>query len=299
MNKRPDPAPVVVGVDGSVSARDALDWAVAEAAARARPLSVVHACPPPIDSGPLGPLPQLAPRTGTTGVLLAAARRARLVAPEVEVTTRLVFAGPTPAILAQRAELIVVGSRGLGGVRGALAGSVSVAVCAHATCPVVVVPPLRAVAPGPSRARVVVGVDGSDLSRSAIGFALRAAAQRGVGLTALHGWTPRPPADIDGLGDDWAASEAAERHTLDNALGRWRHRFPAVDIRPKLVADDPGHALAVESAGAVLVVVGSRGRGCMTGVLFGSVSHAVLRDAHSPIAVVRPQPAKAGRARAA
>lgn len=299
MSERSDPAPVVVGVDGSESGRDALDWAVAEAATRLRPLWIVHACPAPVDSGPLGPVPSLVPCTGTSDVLREAARRAQLIAPEVEVTTRLVLGGPVPAILGQRAGLIVLGSRGQRGVRRALAGSVGVAVSAHAQCPVVVVPPLHQVASGPSRTQVVVGVDGSDLSSPAIGFALHAAAQRGVGLTALHAWTPRPPADIGALSDDWIASQVAERRALDSALAQWRLRFPAVDIRPKLVCGDPAHWLAAESAGAALLVVGSRGRGCMTGVLFGSVSQVVLHAARCPIAVVRPQAVKAGRTRAA
>lgn len=302
MSTRGDPAPVIVGVDGSASARDALDWAVAEAAARAHPLWVVHACPPPAEQSPLGPVLSFGAHAGTEGgadILQEAARRARVVAPEVEVTTRLVHAGPVPALLAQRAELIVVGSRGLSGVRGALAGSVSVAVCARAARPVVVVPQLREATPGRSTARVVVGVDGSDLSSPAIGFALGAALQRGIRLTALHAWTPWPPADIHGPGDDWAASQAAERRRLDNALARWSERFPTVAITPKLVHDDPAHALAVESTGAALTVVGSRGRGCMTGTLFGSVSQTVLRQAHGPVAVVRPHTVTARPARAA
>lgn len=299
MDKRSDPAPVVVGVDGSGSGRDALDWAVAEAAARSRLLWMVHACPPPLDSGLLGVVPYVGPHLDTEGVLGQAARRAHLIAPEVEVVTRLVFGGAVPAILGERAELVVVGSPGTSGVRGALAGSVPVAVSAHARCPVVVVPALREVAPGPSRARVVVGVDGSDLSSTAIGFALRAAAQRGVGLTALHAWTPRPPADSTTVSDDLAAAQGAERRKLEGALARWRGWFPSVEITPKLVCDDPAHALAVESAGAALVAVGSRGRGHMTGALFGSVSQVVLRSAHCPVAVVRPQPVKAGHARAA
>lgn len=303
MSERSDPAPVVVGVDGSASGRDALDWAAAEAATRARSLWIVHACPPPVDSGPLGPMPSLVACTGTSDVLQEAARRAQLIAPEVEVTTRLVSGGPVPAILGQRADMIVLGSRGQSGVRRALAGSVSVAVSAHAQCPVVVVPPWHEVAPGPSRTQVVVGVDGSDLSSPAIGFALHAAVQRGVGLTALHAWTPRPPADIGALGDDWVASQVAshvaERRALDGALAQWRLRFPAVDITPRLVCGDPAHWLAAESAGAALLVVGSRGRGCMTGVLFGSVSQVVMHAAHCPIAVVRRLAVNAGRARAA
>lgn len=72
--------------------------------------------------------------------------------------------------------------------------------------------------------------------------------------------------------------------------GSW---FPTVHMTPKLVCDDSANALAVESAGAalVVVVVGSRGRGGMTGLIYGSVSQTVLHHAQCPVAVVRPQTA--------
>jgi nucleotide-binding universal stress UspA family protein len=298
-----EPDPVLVGVDGSRTAWDALDWAAAEAAARGCALRIVTACPPPVAPGPFGPVADVGGAGGAGGaaaeeLLREASQRARAVAPEVEVTGRTVVGGAAPALTAQPAQLVVVGTRARGRVRRALVGSVSVAVCSRAPCPVVVVPPRREVEPGPSRVRVVVGVGGPDPSAAALGVAFAAAAQRGIGLTALHAWTPQPPADVDGLGDDRDAAEAVGRHRLTAALTPWRREFPGVDVRLTLVADDPARALAAESAGAALLVVGSRGRGCLAGALFGSVGQAVLRHARCPAAVVRPTAPTTGRTRA-
>ncbi len=284
------PEPVVVGVDGSRSAWDALDWAAAEAGTRGCSLRIAHACAPLVAPNPLAVVTDVAAGVdgGSEVLLRSAARRARVIAPEVEVTSSTIVGGAARALSSQPAQLLVVGTRGLGRVRSAILGSVSIAVCSRATCPVVVVPPRHDVRPSLSRTRVVVGVDGSDLSRSAIGFALAAAAQRGIGLTALHAWIPRPADGFEGLGDDWVATAAVERHRLAAALTPWRSRFPDTDIRLKLVADEPARALASEWPGAALLVVGSRGHGCVTGILFGSVSQAVVRYARCATAVVRP-----------
>jgi nucleotide-binding universal stress UspA family protein len=282
-----EPDPVVVGVDDVRSAWDAVDWAAAEAAARGCPLGIVHACSPPVAPGPFAPVTDDAVSVGDA-LLREASECAHRIAPELEVFSRTIIGGAAPALTAMPAQLVVVGTRALGRVRSALVGSVGVAVCSRASCPVVVVPPWQDGDPGPSAARVVVGVDGSARSDPAVGVALAAAAQRGVGLTALHAWTPRPPADLGGVGDDPAATESVARYRLVSAVARWRSRYPGTDIRLRLVLDDPVHALVAESAGAALLVIGSRGRGCVTGALFGSVSHAVLRHARCPTTVVRP-----------
>lgn len=58
--------------------------------------------------------------------------------------------------------------------------------------------------------------------------------------------------------------------------------------------DRPSRALVEQSMRAQLVVVGTRGRGGVVGLLLGSISHAVLQRAHCPVAVVRPESAAAG-----
>ena len=283
---RGDHAAIVVGVDGSPSARDALDWAAAEASTMQRPLRLVHGFIWPLMGVHLGPSP-VGPADGglqaaAERVLADAETRARLCAPEVKITTELVVGAAEQALLQQThdAELVVVGSRGLGGFSGLLVGSVGVALAAHAPCPVIVVHP-RPSRP-PTARRVVVGVDGSDHSAPAIRFAFQAAARRSARLAAVRAWSP-PTSIFPEL-----VVEGAERQLLLEALETDRQRFPDVDVEVKLVGDHAGRTLVEESRNAELIVVGSRGRGGFQGLLLGSVSQAVLQHAECPVAVVRP-----------
>lgn len=287
---------IIVGVDGTDSGHDALDWAAAEAATRRIPLRIVHAYTVAPSWAALGDVSLAYDYRHLTDaadmVVEQAVSRVRCVASEVEVSTHLLRGPVAPAMLAQcgEAELIVLGSRGLGGIRSLFAGSVGANVAMHALCPVVVVRPMRPVAPGRSAARVVIGVDGTTMSERAIGFALRAAVQRGVAVTAVHAWSPRGPADLEAVTDDWSLAEAEEWRTLQGAFVQWRHRLAGAHVDLRLVTGRAQDVLIAESAGAALVVVGSRGRGGLRAALLGSVSQAVLQHAHCPVAVVRSSP---------
>jgi nucleotide-binding universal stress UspA family protein len=286
-------APVVVGVDHAGTADDAVDWAAAEAATRGCPLRIVHAFHPLLLADPYGvgsPIDILiAARTAAESVLQGYAARARGVASELDVATRLLCGSAVRALLdeAALARLLVMGRRDLHGVRALLARSVSVEVAAHASCPVVVVRPARAEHRSGAPPRVVVGVDGASMCSPALGFAFQAARQRGVPLAAVHAWAPDPPADLEAVHGPSTMAEALARRTLERALHRWHSQYPDVPVVTKLVRDDPARAVAAESRGAALVVVGSRGRGHLTGTMRGSVSQAVMRRGHSPVAVVR------------
>ena len=298
---------VVVGVDGSVSAQGALAWAAAEAASRQCPLRIVHAFSWPMIGNPLdmafvGDM-NLGLQSAAEGILIEAEAHARGLAPDIKVTANL-FIGPAAATLlneAQDADLVVVGSRGVGGFRGLLVGSVSSTVAAHAPCPVIVVHPHRngTAFPASPTGRIVVGVDGSEISSAAIRFAFQQAGRRHIGITAVHAAAPtrphpslRVPADI---------VDQIDRQLFAEAMESKRVLFSAMDVQTKLVHAHPAQALIDASAGAELLVVGSHGRGGFTGMLLGSVSHAVLQHAACPVAVVRPhrtpavKPSSAGR----
>jgi nucleotide-binding universal stress UspA family protein len=132
---KPDAA-VVLGVDGSPDGERAADFAFATAARRGVPLLAVTVGPPATDRyRHPQPAPDFAHR--------ALAGRPDEY-PQVALHTEVVRAGSVAAALihaAGQAGLVVVGSRGLGGLRGLLLGSVGRALIEHAPCPVAVVRP--------------------------------------------------------------------------------------------------------------------------------------------------------------
>lgn len=137
---------IVVGIDGSQHARQALEWAVRHAAAEHAPLTVltVH---PVAGSAWLGnPITdshdqeQAETARQSAQDVVDAVIKEHDVRPD-EVTVRSVSGIPAQALIeaSRDADLVVVGSRGRGGFAGLLTGSVSSQVVNHAACPVVVV----------------------------------------------------------------------------------------------------------------------------------------------------------------
>ncbi len=139
---------IVVGVDGSEAAKQALRWAIAEGKLRSAVVRAVYVWDISAGFGPAGLLG--GPVAGVPGVDLDELQRSaelRLAeevsaAAESERVERLVVRGHTAEALVEQARdanLLVVGTRGHGGLTGALLGSVSHACAHHASCPVVIV----------------------------------------------------------------------------------------------------------------------------------------------------------------
>ena len=118
----------------------------------------------------------------------AAREIAKEVAPDLEIGHTVAEGSPIDMLLglSKDATMIVMGSRGLGGLSGMVLGSVSAAVVAHASCPVVVVREDNAVTEQTKYGPVVVGVDGSDVSVKATEVAFEEAQARGAELIAVH-----------------------------------------------------------------------------------------------------------------
>jgi nucleotide-binding universal stress UspA family protein len=141
---------IVVGIDGSQGARRALEWAVAEAKLRDAHLVVIHAWLEPaavavgsvITAG--GVEPEIFEDTAWRIMTDVLAEVDTAGLPQ-GMESHVIAGGPARALLdaAKDADLIVVGSRGLGGFSGLLLGSVSQQVAHHATCPVVIIPSHR------------------------------------------------------------------------------------------------------------------------------------------------------------
>jgi len=128
---------------------------------------------------------------------------------------------------------------------------------------------------------IVVGVDGSEASKRALGWAASQAEISSATLVAVNSWGPIYPVGID---PEEKARKALEK-ILDQVLGADR----AEQVRLVLSPDAPGHLLVHESVDADLLVVGSHGHGhgAFTGTLLGSVSEYCIHHAKCPVAVIR------------
>jgi len=294
--------PVLVGVaEGGGHA--ALEWAAAEAGRHGLPLRVLHAYSTetsypwgygyPLPAGILHDVENTA-RANALSTLEDAAEQVRTGHPDLELTTTVARTSAAASLVAasEDASVLVVGRRAHKHPWVASLGSVSLAVAAHAACPVVVVPegeqdPQPLAARRRAAGRVVVGVDDTPQCLDAVGFAFAQAAARGLPLTAIHGWWVDPAVMALAEGAAWAEIGEQDHLVLDAVLAPRLVRHPDVKVSRVVVRDRPADALVEAGDGAELLVVGSRGRGGFTGLLLGSVSRQVLQHARCPVAVVR------------
>jgi nucleotide-binding universal stress UspA family protein len=160
----------------------------------------------------------------------------------------------------------------------------------------------------PGAGAVVVGVDGSTGSRSALHWAIGEARARGAGVYAVMAW--QQPIPSYGGTAGWASGRDASANSqegLARAAGLALERLRLDHLEdPVAVADDvsveyeavegrPSEVLLEASRNAIALVVGSRGHGGFVGSLLGSVSHQVVHHATCPVVVV-PAPPSMGPA---
>jgi nucleotide-binding universal stress UspA family protein len=139
--------------------------------------------------------------------------------------------------------------------------------------------------------RIVVGIDGSDGSAAAFAWALRQAELTGGELTAvlaysyelwwIDGGTDYEPKIIE-------HKARAARRKLDEILASWLPASTSAIVHPMVVEGHTTTALLELAREADLLVVGSRGRGELTGLLLGSVSQRCAERATCPVVVVPP-----------
>jgi nucleotide-binding universal stress UspA family protein len=261
---------VIVGYDGSSGAVTALEWATQEARLHGTSVLVVT-----VQDEPPSGLPHHEHTTAPGGDAEEAVARIAngtlhdVIRDHGDPAQRLV-ASCTPE------DLLVVGSRGRNPLLGAVLGSVSRA-CAHAApCPVAVVRELPPV-DGP----VVVGVDSSEHARRALLRGAEEARLRGVPLHAVHAvyWDP--------LGAEMVAPTSAELVDWGRHLVETEIELTGVRADPVVVPGHASDALVRVSAQASLLVVGSRGRNPLAGLLLGSTSDHCTVHAACPTLIVR------------
>jgi nucleotide-binding universal stress UspA family protein len=137
---------------------------------------------------------------------------------------------------------------------------------------------------------IVVGIDGSKGSSTALQWAMHEAKLRGTDVTAVYAWAYPYAAGVDVVGYVVAADEYEQMHrsTLDTAM---REAVPddaaRAAIKTIIVCDSPGAALIKAGEQAQMIVVGARGHGGFLGLILGSVSTQVVHHASTTVVVVR------------
>jgi nucleotide-binding universal stress UspA family protein len=280
---------VVVGVDGSDQSLRAVRWAAREAAGVGARLRIVHAW---MDSAPHVPL---GPATGfvsegshqhSADYLLTARRQAAAWCADDTVETLSLHGAADVALtlVAEDADLLVVGDHGQSGLTGLLLGSVAAALTRIAPCPLVVVRG-RHDAAGP----VVVGVSGDpNRDHEVLAVAFERAEHTGVGVVAIHAaslpvaYMPVPP-----WAGEVSAIEAAARDRLAAVLTDQISRHPSVPVEQQVVLGAAATALIGWSGRAGLVMIGSHGAPALIRYLGGSISDTVLHAAHCPVEIIR------------
>lgn len=274
---------IVVGVDQTPAAAEALAWAIQEAVDEETPLTLVHgvgaALSSWVDFQTLD-FRDVIDATTATGreVLDAAQAEVDRIAPAVEVHHVLRLTDPHQALLdlSDDAAMLVVGSHSAVAQDDSLMSSALGFVKARAGCPVVV-PRLRRT-PGVG---VVVLCDGSPESQSILAYAWGQADRRDLPLTVVH-CLPDPPPDPFprdiGLMDATARMEASlgpsllgfERLLLSDLVRDMRSRWPGVDVR--LVVEDAAIDQWLQRARrhADLLVVGARHSRRLSELVIGS-----------------------------
>ncbi|MCT4352894.1 universal stress protein [Streptomyces sp. Je 1-79] len=269
--------PVTVGVDGSEGSVAALDWAADEAALRGDGLRLVYAT--------LWAQHQLQAvkvshedRAGEAeSVIAATEQRARARQPGLVMSAEEIEDAPAQALIAaaSEADMLVVGSHGLGSVRGFIVGSVGQEVVADAKRPVVLVRPGYE---DSGRRRVVLGLDVGEVKAELLDFAFDFAGRHDVPLEIVNTWHSPFHRHHE------AAEEGGTASALSNAVGPFREKYPAVRVSEVSAPGRAAEHLVDAASDARLVVVGRRR--AAKGSHIGSVTHAVIHHAACPVAVV-------------
>lgn len=283
---------IVVGVDGSPGSEHAVLWAVEEAGAQRRGLTIVHT-QKQVSANELAWLGTagIPPQQLNAEMAQEAERvldRARALAtdhrPEVPIETLLGYGDARKHLLelATSAPMVVVGTRGHGPVAGLLLGSVSGALIRHAETPVAVVRPKATSGRG-----ILIASDGSEESLELVEQAYREASWHQAPLTVVHclwdglksqeRWTS--------VSDDDPEGDEARLRIAESVAGM-REKFPDVTMRVELTRGAVDACLVDLSAQYDLLVIGRPDRPLLVRLTISSLTTPVAEHAHCPVLVV-------------
>lgn len=285
-------ARIVVGVDGSQHAERALEWAAREARLRSLPLEIVgvalqHRVPVPLDRSADAVARMLERIVGEHAVLLEPIDWRSSVVEAASGTAADALIGT-----ARDADLLVVGSRGLGGFPELLFGSVSHQVVVAGPCPIAIV---RGSAPPADDGlrEIVVGAADDEISLTALRWAFAESLRRGVTVTVVHGLDFPDDATLlrfglspERLGVEHERMRSSAADRVDALIDKAMPTQGDVAVDRVVLRGAPAGALLRRAGVERLLVVGSRGSHARHPLALGSVSHQCVHHARGPIVVV-------------
>lgn len=275
----------LIGVDGSEQSRVALAWGLARATERSASVELLHVADDSFLSESVAFLSEA--QQASEQILQVETEYAKSLGFAGSISGRAVVGHPIAEIeeASKHADLLILGAHEGSRFAGSFFGTRAVKVAAVSHCPVAVIPPIDA----QPKTGVVVGVDGSEASKKAIAFAAAEASRRSVPLIAVYAWMPPLTPGLEYLWSEELveSQRAAAEEAIAIGVAGLSERYPDLEVRREIVQAPPVSALVQAAEGAEMVVVGSRGRGGISRLLLGSVSHGVLQALPCPVVVTR------------
>jgi nucleotide-binding universal stress UspA family protein len=272
-SKTPKP-PVVVGIDGSQAAIQAAEWAVDEAVSREVPLRLVEVIPEQVEPAPFASVGNVRMEVEYAGTALRIASAAVAAAGKpVKVETAVLRGDPATALIAESrdAEMVCVGSTGIGRFARALLGSTVAELAEAASCPVAIIrTQQRRTKPGSSL--IVVAVNDSRGNDDVVEQAIREAQLRHAPVLALGVWRQ----DLGEMPYD----------KLDRQVHFWERRYPSVQFHARATRTGITDFLDASHSRIQLTVIGCTDIDQVAS-LIGPHSHPILGHAECSVLIVR------------
>lgn len=276
---------IIVGVDDLETSAVALQWTLRRAEVLDAPVVLVHAVPAAWLTEKYGYYNSII--NDEQALVRQIESRAAELAPTVRATGMLRTGSAHHVLreLSEDANLIVVGTDRKTGFEGDFFGSVSLQIAAQSSCPVAVIPQTLS----GDRTGVVVGVDGSADAFDAVEFAAAEADRTGQELTAVYAARVPTQRVLKHIPEESIAERLEEeRMVLAESVAGLADRYPGLVVHQVFVTEGtPAEALLHAAATAQLLVVGNHGRGGLSRLWMGSVSHEVLGHAPCPTVITR------------
>lgn len=276
---------IIIGVDGSEQSRVALTWGLDRAAERNASVELLHVADDSFLSESVAFLSEA--QKASEEMLQAERDYAQSLGFTGHISGTAVVGHPIVEVeeASKRADLLVLGAHEGSKWAGTFFGTRAVKIAAVAHCPVAVIPSEIAA----TRTGVVVGIDGSEAAQHAIAYAAEEASRRAVPLTAVYAWMPPLTPGLEYLWSEELveSQRTAAEEAIAIGVAGLSTRYPDLEVRREIVQASPVAALLQTAENAELLVVGSRGRGAISRLLLGSVSHGVLQALPCPVIVTR------------